>query len=95
MRLCKACGPCVRAIFTPGLQFDNLGNGPQDEATYQISKGSSTSSVKYHSETHIFKNTVMKQSKRHPDDLKPEHKKTTNRTTMSPTTDIDSQASTV
>ena len=36
-------------------------------------------------------NTMIKQSKDLSGDLKPEHKKTTIRTTMSPTTDIDSQ----
>ena len=35
------------------------------------------------------KNIVMKQSKGLNDSLNPEHKKTTNRTTMSPITDID------
>ena len=50
--------------------------------------GSSTSSVKHHSDTHIIKHTVMKQSKGLNGDLKPYHKKTTNRTTMDPTTDI-------
>ena len=39
-------------------------------------------SVKHHSETHINKNTVMKQIIRLNGDLKPEHEKTT----MSPTT---------
>ena len=37
----------------------------------------------------------MKQSKGLNGDLKPEHKLITNRTTMSPTTDIDIQASTI
>ena len=37
----------------------------------------------------------MKQSKGMNGDLKPEYKKTTNRTTITPTTDIDSQASTM
>ena len=45
--------------------------------------------------THTIKNTVMKQSRGLNGDLKPEHKKTTNRTSMSPTTDFDSQASTI
>ena len=35
-------------------------------------------------------NIVMKQSKGHTGDLKQEHKKTTNTTTMDQTTDIDS-----
>ena len=48
-------------------------------------------SVKHHSKTHINKTTVMKQSKGFNGDLKPEHKKTTNWTTMSPTTNIGSQ----
>ena len=39
----------------------------------------------HHSETHIIKNTVTKQSKGLNCDLKPEHKKTTNRATMNPT----------
>ena len=37
----------------------------------------------------------MKQSNGVNDDLKPEHTKTTNNTTMDPTKDIDSQASTL
>ena len=47
--------------------------------------------VKHHSETHIITSTVMKQRKRLKGNLKPEHKKTTNRTTMGPTTDLDSR----
>ena len=43
-----------------------------------------------HSGTHIIKNTVMEQSLVLNKDLKPEHKKTTNRTTLSPNTDINS-----
>ena len=50
--------------------------------------------VKHHSETYIIKNPLMKQSKGPNGDLKPEHKKNTNRTTMSPTTDTVSQAPT-
>ena len=56
------------------MNFDNLGKGKLNEATYQISKGSSTSSVKHHTGTHIIKNTVTKQSKGLNDDLKPEYK---------------------
>ena len=56
--------------------------------------GSSTSSVKHHNETHIIENAGMKQSKWLNCDLKPEHKKTKNRITMSMTTGIDSQART-
>ena len=47
--------------------------------------------MKRHRETHINNNIVMKQNKGLNGDLKPEHKKTVNRTTMSPTTDINSQ----
>ena len=57
--------------------------------------GSSNSSVKHHSETQIIKNTVVKQSKGLNGDLKPEHKKFTHRTNMSPPTDIGSQAPTL
>ena len=96
MRLCKITDPCIGAITDPQYyNFNNLGSSPLDEATYQISKGSSTSSVKHHSETHIIKSTVMKQSKELNGDLKPGHKKTTNRTTMSPTTGIGSRAPTI
>ena len=48
-------------------------------------KGSSTSSVKHHSETHIIRNTVMKQSKRLNGHQKPEYKKTTNCTIITKT----------
>ena len=41
---------------------------------------------------HQNETTVMKQSKGLNGDLKPELKKTTNRTTMSPTRDLGSQA---
>ena len=40
---------------------------------------SSTSTVKHLSETHISRDSTMKQSKRLNSDLKPGHKKTTNR----------------
>ena len=50
--------------------------------------------MKYHSETRS-QNTVIKQRKELNGDLKSEHKKTTNKTLMSPTTDIDSQAATI
>ena len=56
---------------------------------FRSSQGSSTSSVKYHSETQI------KQSKGHNGELKLEHKKTTNRTMMNPAKDIDYQALTI
>ena len=49
-------------------------------------KGVFILSAKHHSKTHVIINTVMKQSKGRSGDLKPEHKKTTNRTTMGPTT---------
>ena len=49
-------------------------------------RGSCTLSVKQHSETHIMKDNVVKQNKELYGDLKPEHKITTNRTTMSSTT---------
>ena len=55
---------------------------------------SSTSSVKHHSETHIIKTTVRKQSKGLTCELEPDHKKTTNMSAMSPTTNIDFQAPT-
>ena len=42
-----------------------------------------------------IQNTVRKQSKEFSGDLKSEHKKNTNRTTISTTTDIDSQAPTI
>ena len=48
---------------------------------------------KHHNETHIITNTMMKQSKGLNGDLKAEHKKTTNRTTIGMIIDIDSQAS--
>ena len=48
--------------------------------------------MKHHSETHIIKTTAMKQSLGLNGDLKPEHKKIANITTMSSTIDIDSQA---
>ena len=58
--------------------------------------------MKHHSETHIIRTTVtvMKQSKRIDGDLKTEHtqkkkKKTSNSTTMGPTTDIDRQPPTI
>ena len=53
--------------------------------------GFSTWFVKHLGETHIIKNTVMKQSERLDGDLKSGHKKIANRTTMSRDTDIDSQ----
>ena len=37
-----------------------------------MAKGSSTSSVKYHCETHIITNTVMKQMKGRKGEMKPE-----------------------
>ena len=43
----------------------------------------------YSRQTHIIKNTLMKQNKLFNGDLTPEHKNY--RTTMSPTTDIDSR----
>ena len=46
--------------------------------------------MKHHSEIHIIKITVIKQSKGLNGDLKPKHKITIYRTTMSPNTDIDS-----
>ena len=55
----------------------------------------STSCVNHHSETHIIKNTVMKQSKGLNGDLKPEYKKTTDMTMTSPTIGIDSGAPTI
>ena len=45
----------------------------------------------HQSKTHKVKNIVMKQSKRLKDDLKPKQKKTTSRTTIDQTTDIDSR----
>ena len=54
-------------------------------------QGFSTSSVEHHSEMHIIKTTVMKQSKELNGDLKSEYNKTKNRTTTSPATDIDIQ----
>ena len=42
-----------------------------------------------------LKSTVMKQNKGLHDDLKPKHKKTTNRTTISPATNIDSREPTI
>ena len=61
--------------------------------------------MKHHRDTHIIKSTEIKQSKAGTvgeggwgwglnGDLKPEHKKTTNRTALSPNTDVDSQTST-
>ena len=47
------------------------------------------SSVKPHSETHKIENTLMKPSKGLNGDLKPEHKTTTNRSTMSSIKEID------
>ena len=47
--------------------------------------GSYTSSVKYHSETQIITNIVMKQSKWYNGDLKPEHERNTNIDTVGPT----------
>ena len=49
----------------------------------------------FHSEPSIIKATVMKQNKGLNDDLTPEHKKITNRTTVGPTTYIDSQEPTI
>ena len=64
-------------------------------STCSVCIGSATSSVKHHNETHTIKNIVVKQSKGFNGDLKLEQTKTTNETTMSPTTDIDSQAPTI
>ena len=49
----------------------------------------SISSRKHHSETYIITNTMKKQNKGLNGDLKSEHKKITNRTTIGPTTDIE------
>ena len=51
--------------------------------------------MKHYSEIHIIKTTVniMKQNKGLNGDLKSEHKKTTIRTTMIPTTDINNSSS--
>ena len=49
----------------------------------------------YHSEAHVIKKIVMKQSYGLNGDLKPDHKKTTKRATIGPTTIIDSQAPTI
>ena len=51
--------------------------------------------MKLHSEIHIIIITVMKEIKWFNCDLKPEHKKTTNRLTTGPTTDIDSPGPTI
>ena len=59
---------------------------------FSVRMRSCTSSVKHHSETHIFKYTVIKHSQWANTDLKPEHKKTKNKTTISPTANNNSQA---
>ena len=47
--------------------------------------------IKQHSETYIIINTMMKQSKVLNNDPKSEHKKSTDRTTVVPTTKTDSE----
>ena len=49
----------------------------------------------WHTHKHTHTHTMKKQSERVSGDLKPKHKKTTNTTTMSPTTDTDGQAPTI
>ena len=39
---------CWGHFWPQGYNFNNFGSGPLDEATYQISKESSTSSLKHH-----------------------------------------------
>ena len=73
---------------------------PRETAALNFDAASNTNirspkDVKYHSETHMIKTVMMKQSKGFKGDLKPEHKKTTNRTTMIPITDFDSQTSNI
>ena len=55
--------------------------------------GYSKSSVKHHSETHIIKNSVIKQSKGLNGDLKPEDMITTNMNTIGPTLTVRRQPS--
>ena len=61
----------------------------------QSAYGPSISSVKHHSETHIITNSVMKQSTWQNRVPELEHKTITNRTTISPTIDINRQAPTI
>ena len=67
----------------------NSDAGPNYKYIFSPHRGSSTPSLKYHSEAIIIKNAVVKQSKGFNGDLTPEHKRTANRTTIGPTTDID------
>ena len=73
----------LKLVLPAGNLTLNSDTVPGLQIYVRSTQGSSTLSMKRHSETHIITNTMVKPSKGLNDDLKPEHKKNTNRTTVS------------